>query len=119
MRMSSLGTMLLATMICVADRAAVAQMTGTDRDQFIMASVNTCTATADKTAQSLGAIASPTVTARYCVCLAYRSAAFVTNDDLLYMHQHGTLPEALKAKVLADIIPICRVEAASAANGGR
>jgi hypothetical protein len=103
--------MLLAIIILVATRTAFAQISGAERDQFVMATVNICTATTEKTAQSIGAIASHTVIASYCICLAHRSAAIATHEDSLYMHQHGDFPEALRARVIADIIPICRAEA--------
>jgi hypothetical protein len=107
-RMALVG--LLAISAITPVRAA--GIANADRDAFLMVSVNTCSASAAETAKAAGAIYSAVVAGKYCVCLGYRTADLLTGADLEYTHAHaGALPEALKGRVLKEIIPLCRAEA--------
>ncbi len=88
-----------------------APISGETKDQFLMGAVNVCTETATRTAESVTATYSSLVIERYCTCVSFREAQIVTDDDLAYMRDHGELPKPLRDRIIAEIVPVCRVQA--------
>jgi hypothetical protein len=94
-----------------ASHVVAAPISGETKDQFLMGAVNNCTATAKRTAESVTATYSPLVIERYCACVAFREAEITTDEDVAYMRDHGELPKSWKDRVIAEIVPVCRVQA--------
>jgi hypothetical protein len=67
-------------------RAAVAQLTGSDRTDFVQASLSSCTSSMQQAAPSISADAVKS----YCTCMANKAADMTTPADLQYVAQHGT-----------------------------
>jgi hypothetical protein len=99
-----MAAVLVAAGACVgmeADRA-VAQLSGSDRTDFIQSSISSCTSTMQKGAPSVPLAA---VTA-YCTCMGNKAADMTTQADLQYLAQHGTGSDDYTNRIKA-LVPGC------------
>jgi len=85
---------------------AVAQLAGTERDEFVKASIKACLDTAH--AKNLSTPMSNLNV--YCSCMADGEADMTTQADTAYIVQHNAASEDYRQRVLA-LAPACNKKA--------
>jgi len=86
--------------------AAVAQLSGDDRTQFINGSFEACNGAATRDHPEIAADAVKT----YCQCMAEKEADMTTQADIDYVNAHQVGSDDYKARILA-LAPACQAKA--------
>ena len=86
--------------------AASAQLTGSDRDDFIKGSFEACSSAATRDHPEIAGDAVKT----YCQCMAEKEADMTTQADIDYVNAHQVGSDDYKARILA-LAPACQAKA--------
>jgi hypothetical protein len=100
------GALALAGVVLCGGGAALAQLTGADRDQFITGSFQACSEAATRDHAEIGAAAIKT----YCQCMAEKEADMTTQADVDYVNAHQAGSDDYKARIQA-LAPGCQAKA--------
>ena len=87
-------------------RAALAQLAGDDRAQFITGSFEACNGAATRDHPEIAAAAVKT----YCQCMAEKEADMTTQADIDYVNAHQVGSDDYKARILG-LAPACQAQA--------